>query len=255
MLEQNRALLRAADEGVAADRCGTAPDHQLHRRYVTNTYSNRPGVKQHAQSDASNVNIGGFHLDLLLYDFGRLSSYGFRPPRKRFWRPAKLCVSVEQQVLLRGVQAVHERAPDQRTGLGASEQPAPVMRQELRAAKDRFEVGEMTRTDVALAEARLAAAQSGLAIAQGDLSQAVEEFRAVTGRKPGAVARPGKPAQIVGRYRQGQGHRRAQSPGYVACAIRPVAAAELTVSAASAAMKPRVGLSARPEQWRSAVQR
>ncbi|MDZ7905947.1 MAG: hypothetical protein U5N55_09405 [Cypionkella sp.] len=41
-----------------------------------------------------------------------------------------------------------------------------TMRQ-MRAAKDRFDVGEVTLTDVSVAEARLAAASAGLAAAQG----------------------------------------------------------------------------------------
>ena len=38
-----------------------------------------------------------------------------------------------------------------------------VISEELRAARDRFEVGEVTRTDVSIAEARLAATRAQLA--------------------------------------------------------------------------------------------
>lgn len=67
--------------------------------------------------------------------------------------------------------------------------------EELQAAQDRFEVGEVTRTDVALAESRLAQARSELAGARGDLEVAREEFRSAVGRYPGNLQVPsGLPA-------------------------------------------------------------
>ena len=59
--------------------------------------------------------------------------------------------------------------------------------QELRAAQDRFEVGEVTRTDVALAEARLASARAGL---HAKAIKAAAEFQAVVGLKPGNLITP-----------------------------------------------------------------
>jgi len=51
-------------------------------------------------------------------------------------------------------------------------------------------VGEVTRTDVSLSEAALAGAQAGLAVAQGNLTQAIEEFRSAVGRPPGNLHPP-----------------------------------------------------------------
>jgi outer membrane protein len=51
-------------------------------------------------------------------------------------------------------------------------------------------VGEVTRTDVALTEARLAGARSLLAQAQGDYSIAIEAYQAYVGRAPGKLAPP-----------------------------------------------------------------
>jgi outer membrane protein len=58
-----------------------------------------------------------------------------------------------------------------------------LITQELRAARDRFEVGEVTRTDVAQAEARLAQARGLEAEAQGNLQISQEFFRVATGKK------------------------------------------------------------------------
>src|SRR3546814_7017835 len=51
----------------------------------------------------------------------------------------------------------------------------------LQATRDRFEVGDLTRTDVAQSEARLAGAQSLLTAAQGDLIVARENYLRVVG--------------------------------------------------------------------------
>ena len=59
-----------------------------------------------------------------------------------------------------------------------------VITRELSAARERFELGEVTRTDVSLAEARLAAARSQLAASEGDLATAREGYKLVTGSYP-----------------------------------------------------------------------
>ena len=44
-----------------------------------------------------------------------------------------------------------------------------VLAEQLKATRDRFSVGEVTKTDVAQAEARLSGAQSELSVAQANL--------------------------------------------------------------------------------------
>jgi outer membrane protein len=65
-----------------------------------------------------------------------------------------------------------------------------VTQQELRAAQERFELGEVTRTDVSLAEARLGAARSALAAAEGQLAVARESYKLVTGAYPRQLRQP-----------------------------------------------------------------
>ena len=79
-----------------------------------------------------------------------------------------------------------------------------VLSRELQASKDRFEVGDLTRTDVAQSEARLARSQSQLIAAQGTLTLARESYRRVVGRLPVDLAPmpplptlPGTPTQAV----------------------------------------------------------
>ena len=98
-------------------------------------------------------------------------------------------ISVEQAVLLTAVQA-YMNVIRNREFVDLRENNLRLLREELRAAEDRFEVGEVTRTDVAQAQSAVALAQSGLAAAQGDLTRAIEEFREAVGRDPGACRPP-----------------------------------------------------------------
>jgi len=57
-----------------------------------------------------------------------------------------------------------------------------VLGRQLQASRDRFEVGDLTRTDVAQAQARLATARSNLQVAQGQLATARNAYMRVVGR-------------------------------------------------------------------------
>jgi outer membrane protein len=79
-----------------------------------------------------------------------------------------------------------------------------VLGRELQASKDRFDVGDLTRTDVAQSEARLARSQTELIAAQGALETAREAYLRVVGRPPVDLEPapplpmlPGTPGQAV----------------------------------------------------------
>jgi len=55
----------------------------------------------------------------------------------------------------------------------------------VEATTDRFQIGDLTRTDVAQSESRLALARSDLSVAQAALVQARENFIALVGAAPG----------------------------------------------------------------------
>jgi len=63
-----------------------------------------------------------------------------------------------------------------------------LLQEELKAAQDRFEVGEVTRTDVALAQSRVAAAQASLTESRGDLLTAQAVYIEVVGHSSGGLA-------------------------------------------------------------------
>jgi outer membrane protein len=67
-----------------------------------------------------------------------------------------------------------------------------VLEQTLKQTKDRFNVGEVTRTDVAQSEAQLAAGKTQLLTAEANLTTTRANFRRIIGDEPVALA-PGSP--------------------------------------------------------------
>jgi outer membrane protein len=67
-----------------------------------------------------------------------------------------------------------------------------VLEEQLRQTRDRFNVGEVTRTDVAQAEARLAGARSQVSTAESNLRTSIGIYRQNIGVEPRQLA-PGRP--------------------------------------------------------------
>ena len=178
LLVQNRALLRAADEKVAGAVAALRPVISWSSKY---SYSSA-GV-----GDPNSL-VTSLSASWLLYDFGQ-SDLKTDSLKETVLTTRQSLKSIEQDVLLRAVNAhmKYRRAVEFVSLRSAN---VELIVQELRAAQDRFEVGEVTRTDVALAEARLASARAGFAAAEGDLAKAAAEFQAIVGRKPGNLITP-----------------------------------------------------------------
>jgi len=244
LLAQNRALLRAADEDVAQVVAGLRPiinwSVEMKRNFGrTERASTVPGVSTGILLNDATATIS---LDLLLYDFGttRLSA---EAARETVLATRQSLRDIEQQVLLRAVAAyLNVRRTAELVSVRQSN--LRLLREELRATRDRFEVGEVTRTDVALAEAQLASARAGLAAAQGDRRQAVEEFRNAVGRDPGALSPPTRLPRLSGDIAAAKGLAVRKHPDILR-SQHQVSAAELSVRAAEADMKPKVNLSTR----------
>jgi outer membrane protein len=231
LLEQNRALLRAADEDVAQAVATLRPVLE----YVASTNYIR-------QSDVDlTENNTGLSLDFtfLLYDFGR-SQLLVDAQKETVLATRQALRGVEQQVLLRAVAAFLE-VRRQNALVGLQQNNVRVITEQLRAAEDRFEVGEVTRTDVSIAEARLAAARSSLAAAQGGLAQAREEYSAVTGDYPAELAPAPPPPATAATLVDARDVARRRHPEILQ-AQHEVSAAELVIAAAKADLRPALRL-------------
>ncbi len=71
-----------------------------------------------------------------------------------------------------------------------------VLRRQLQATEDRFQVGEVTRTDVYQAEARVAGATADRIQAEGDLEVSRAQYRNIVGEAPGRLQAPPVPADV-----------------------------------------------------------
>lgn len=196
LLQQNRALLRAADEDVAIAVSSLRPILDWTTRITRSVNEN--GLGGFVTDRNQTQGFVGLTAQWLIYDNGG------RIAAKKAAQEAVLgtrqgLLNVEQSILLRAVAAYMNvlRATE---NVSLRENNLRVLGEELRAAQDRFDVGEVTRTDVALAESRQAAARSGLALARGELVNAKEEYLVAVGTKPGRLdtrpTLPKKPASV-----------------------------------------------------------
>ncbi len=96
---------------------------------------------------------------------------------------------VEQNVLLQAATAYLDVSRDQSV-LGLAINNEQRLRRQLEATKDRFNVGEVTRTDVAQAESRLSNAIADRVRAEGELTSSRAIYLNVVGRMPGTLAAP-----------------------------------------------------------------
>ncbi|WP_265269215.1 MULTISPECIES: TolC family outer membrane protein [Sphingomonas] len=74
--------------------------------------------------------------------------------------------------------------------VGLNAQNVKVLETNLTAARDRFQVGDLTRTDVAQSEARLSLARAQLQTAQANLISSRENYVALVGTAPGTLEPP-----------------------------------------------------------------
>ncbi|NVK06677.1 MAG: TolC family protein, partial [Marivivens sp.] len=173
LLDQNRAVLRAADEDVASAMASLRPTLSYSANATHSPDNTGADVWTETYSLISQLTLYQGGANKLALDASKELVLGARED----------LIAAEQNVLLNAVSAyLGVRTAQEFVNLRQSN--VRVLSEELRAAQDRFSVGEVTRTDVSLAEAQLASARSLLAVAQGDLIQAQEQYRVAVGTAP-----------------------------------------------------------------------
>ncbi len=98
-------------------------------------------------------------------------------------------IGVEQTVLLSAATAYMNVVRDQAV-LELNISNEQVLNRQLEATRDRFRVGEITRTDVSQAEARLAGSTADRIQAEGNLEASRAAYQNVIGAVPGNLTRP-----------------------------------------------------------------
>jgi outer membrane protein len=241
LLDQNRAVLRAADEDVAIAVSSLRPVIAFvgQAGYAHQEFLNQVGGRGEERGLSSSISLTA---EMTLVDFGR-NELAIEVAKETVLATREALVGVEQNVLLAAVQAyVDVRLAQEIVGLRQSN--LRLITQELRAARDRFEVGEITKTDVSIAEARLAASRASLASAEGDLMVARESYKAATGAYPGRLAGLPPTPKTARSLEDAQAVAERTHPS-VRQAQREVTVAELNVARGKANMKPSLTAQAR----------
>lgn len=186
LLEQNQAILRAADEDAAVAVANLRPIVDFTTRATFNRQQSSSFIGNGTTTTEDLSGSVGLSSSVLIWGGGR-NKLGVAVARESVLSTRAGLVNVEQQVLLDAVSAyVDVRLQAEFVALRQSN--VRLIAQQLQAAQDRFEVGEVTLTNVAEAESRLAAAQSGLAAAIGDQTVAREQYKVAVGVYPGNLA-------------------------------------------------------------------
>ncbi len=230
LLQQNRALLRAADEDVAQALARMRPV----LAYVL-------GANYSSITDKTTANLT-LSASMLISDFGR-SKLRREIAKENVLSLRAALVGVEQKVLLRAVSAYAGIQRDYST-VALRENNLRLFEEELKATRDRFDVGQITRTDVAQAEARLAGTKAALAAARGQLAVSREEYNAAIGHYPGKLAGLPRPPETARSLSQAQAIARKHHPD-LAQAQHSVRVADLNVAVSEASIFPTLKATAR----------
>ncbi|MBA3677174.1 MAG: TolC family outer membrane protein [Sphingosinicella sp.] len=175
-----RAQLRTLDAGVSVARAAGRP--QLSATAGVNQDLTRTGG-----GNGRNLNAG-LDVSYPLFNGGRVRN-SIRAADERVLAGRANLRATEGDVFTEAVGAYMDVIRD-RSIVALNRNQVSVLQTNLQASRDRFEVGDLTRTDVAQSEARLSLAQSTLSTAQGRLNGSEENYRRVIGVLPDELAPP-----------------------------------------------------------------
>src|SRR6516164_2581062 len=195
-LNAQRAALRAVDENVPQALSGYRPKLSITANGGYNYFSqlNKAQSSGVVVYDQLNQSLGtrgfGATATETLYD-GFQTANRTRQAESQIMGARETLRVTEQQVLLDAATAYMNLLRDQAI-LDLNRRNVEVLTEQLKQTRDRFNVGEVTRTDVAQAESRLAAGRSQLLQAQSNYITSQANYRRVIGVDPGRLS-PGTP--------------------------------------------------------------
>ena len=180
-LNAQRAATRAADEGVPQARAGYLPklNATADAGYLYTSVNGPTSAAGKARYFPRGI---GATVSQTLFD-------GFRTGNAVSQAESQILASreslrnTEQIVLLNGATAYMNVLRDTAI-LNLKRNNVEVLEEQLRQTRDRFQVGEVTRTDVAQAEASLAGSRSDASLAESNLKTSIASYRQVIGVEP-----------------------------------------------------------------------
>lgn len=226
-LQAGREGLRASDEAVARARAGRRP-------FLAGSSTlavGQNGLQTQRQA---------LSLTQSLYSGGETGAAIARAQALVQAERARL-VQLEQEVLLEAVQAYTTVARDAAV-LALARGNEERHKLQLDATRDRERFGDVTKTDVAQAETRLARATADRIAAEGALATGQADYRRVVGAAPGTLELPEPPEDEPATLEEAVA--RAQESWRWQEASHEVTAARDEVDVAMAGLKPRLSLGA-----------
>ncbi|HEU5067304.1 MAG TPA: TolC family outer membrane protein [Sphingomicrobium sp.] len=183
-LTAQRQALKGTDAAVAAAKAQGRP-----------TVSATAGLNENLASSGvliatgSNATVNaGVDLSVPLFNGGAVRN-GVQAAKIRVLAGRETLRGVEGTVFTDAVTAYMDVIRD-RAIVELNQNNVKVLETNLQATQDRFQIGDVTRTDVAQSQARLELGRSDLATAQGRLTSSEENYRRVIGHEPGDLQPP-----------------------------------------------------------------
>lgn len=180
-----RARLRQADENVAQALSNWRPTIRVTAEYGRSWFKNNTTLQQWQRLKPYG---GQFQIVQPIFRGGRTVAET-RAAEQDVLAERAVLRSAEQQILLDAATAYADVVTaGALVGLRASN--VRVLREDVTSSTARFRVGELTRTDVSQAEARLAGAQSDLIAAEAELAVVRAIYLRIVGVPPGTLTDP-----------------------------------------------------------------
>ena len=193
-LQSQRALQRQTDEGYVQARAGYRPT--LNASSST-SYSSTPAASGNGYTGRNSTGVT-LSASQPLYTGGRTGA-AIDVAEANILAGRQNLRTVEQTVLQAVIQAYQDVIRDQQI-VEIRQQSVTVLGNQLEETRARFEVGLLTRTDVARGEAQLAQARAALSTAQSTLQNSRAAYATAVGQNPGELVAPtplpGLPASV-----------------------------------------------------------
>ncbi len=187
-LNASRAGLRATDENVAIAQAGYRPRVAVDADLGVQKFD---GVLSGTRINQTTLPGGaGITVNQTLFN-GFQTDNATRQAESTVYSQREGLRTTEMTVLYSAVQAYMAVLSDTAT-LELRRNNVEVLEEQLRQTRERFRIGEVTRTDVAQAEARLAGARSDVSAAEAQLRASIGLYRQFVGVEPRQLA-PGRP--------------------------------------------------------------
>ena len=193
-LDAERARLRATDEDVARANSGYRPDINASGNVTYDKSYADPSTFSQGANTSKGYAIQA--IQPIFRGFRVVNAVNAAEASVRAGR--ETLRFTEQDVLLQAVTAYGDTLRDLAI-VRLRENNVNFLSEELKATQDRFAVGEVTRTDVAQSEARLAAGRSDLDLARANLKVSRASYEQVIGSPPQRLSEPNPNIALVPR--------------------------------------------------------